>query len=58
LKQAKGLAGIDVNGKRDLLFEEKLACERCSISLPELEPRHFTFNSAHGACPACDGLGH
>src|SRR5437588_1471499 len=58
LKQAQGLAGIDVNGKKDLLFSEKLACVRCGISLPELAPRLFSFNSPHGACPACDGLGH
>jgi len=58
LKQAQGLAGIDVNGRKDLLFSEKLACVRCGISLPELAPRLFSFNSPHGACPACDGLGH
>src|SRR3989338_7649639 len=35
----------------DLLFSEKLACEQCGINLPEIEPRTFSFNSPHGACP-------
>ncbi len=38
-------------------FSSKLACPGCGISLPELEPRLFSFNSHHGACKACDGLG-
>jgi excinuclease ABC subunit A len=58
LKQAHGLAGIDLDGKKDLLFSEKLACVRCGFSYSELTPRLFSFNSPHGACPACDGLGH
>ena len=58
LKQAHGLVGITTEGGKDLLFSEKLACVRCGISLPELTPRLFSFNSPHGACPACDGLGH
>jgi excinuclease ABC subunit A len=58
LKQANGLAGISVDGAKDLIFSEKLACVRCGISYPELTPRLFSFNSPHGACPACDGLGH
>lgn len=41
----------------DFLFSEKLACSYCGISLPELEPRLFSFNSPHGACPTCNGLG-
>jgi excinuclease ABC subunit A len=39
------------------LFSEKYGCATCGISLPELEPRHFSFNSPFGACPACSGLG-
>ncbi|MBU1127428.1 excinuclease ABC subunit UvrA, partial [Patescibacteria group bacterium] len=39
------------------LFSEKFSCPICSISLPEIEPRMFSFNSPHGACPACSGLG-
>lgn len=41
----------------DHLFSENFACPFCNISLQELEPRSFSFNSPHGACPACDGLG-
>ena len=40
----------------ELLFSEKFACNYCNISFPELEPRLFSFNSPHGACPSCDGL--
>jgi len=42
---------------QDLVFSEHFACEECGISLPELEPRLFSFNSPYGACPACQGLG-
>jgi excinuclease ABC subunit A len=42
---------------RDRLFSERFACPACSISLPEIEPRTFSFNSPHGACPTCTGLG-
>jgi excinuclease ABC subunit A len=42
---------------RDHLFSEHFACVHCGISLPEIEPRSFSFNSPHGACPACSGLG-
>ncbi len=41
----------------DMLFSEHLACAYCHISLPEIEPRTFSFNSPHGACPQCQGLG-
>ena len=41
-----------------LLFSEYFACAHCGISLPELEPRSFSFNSPHGACTDCQGLGH
>ncbi len=41
----------------ELLFSEKFACSYCNISYPELEPRLFSFNNPHGACPSCDGLG-
>ena len=42
---------------RDRLFSEKRACSDCGISIPELEPRLFSFNSPQGACPECNGLG-
>jgi excinuclease ABC subunit A len=41
----------------DKLYSEKYACPNCNISLPELEPRMFSFNSPQGACPSCEGLG-
>ena len=52
LKLGKGLVMVN-----DILFSEHFACEDCGISLPELEPRLFSFNSPFGACPACQGLG-
>jgi excinuclease ABC subunit A len=42
---------------RDLIFSEQFACQRCGLNMPELEPRSFSFNSPHGACPTCTGLG-
>lgn len=41
----------------DITFSEHFACEACGVSLPEIEPRLFSFNSPYGACPACHGLG-
>ncbi|ASJ71875.1 excinuclease ABC subunit UvrA [Granulosicoccus antarcticus] len=41
----------------DMVFSTRFACSQCGYSLPELEPRAFSFNSPHGACPTCDGLG-
>jgi len=41
----------------DHLFSQNFACPQCNISLPEIEPRSFSFNSPHGACPTCNGLG-
>ncbi len=41
----------------DILFSEKFLCPNCGISLPEIEPRIFSFNTPHGACPTCNGLG-
>ena len=57
LGAAEGLVVIDVDGKRDLLFSRHLACIECGLSVGELAPRMFSFNSPYGACPACDGLG-
>jgi excinuclease ABC subunit A len=55
---ADGLVGIDlVDEDRSLLFSEKFACPDHGVSLPELQPRIFSFNSPHGACPRCTGLG-
>src|SRR5262245_10852838 len=57
LATAEGLVVIDVDGKRDLLFSRHLACADCGISVGDLAPRMFSFNSPYGACPECDGLG-
>src|SRR2546421_6486266 len=54
---ADGLVAIDVVGGESMLFSEKFACPDHGVSLPELEPRIFSFNSPHGACPRCTGLG-
>src|SRR5205085_12147064 len=40
-----------------LWMSERFACVECGISLPPIEPRMFSFNGPHGACPACDGIG-
>jgi len=68
LKLGKGVAMVFVEAfasshasakasANNLIFSEHFACENCGISLPELEPRLFSFNSPYGACPACQGLG-
>jgi excinuclease ABC subunit A len=58
LKLAEGLIEVQRTDDRSThLFSEKYGCPECGISLPELEPRHFSFNSPFGACPACGGLG-
>ncbi|HEU5211509.1 MAG TPA: hypothetical protein VFU10_01945, partial [Gaiellaceae bacterium] len=54
---AEGLVGIDLLNGEELLFSEKFACPEHGVSLPELQPRIFSFNSPHGACPRCTGLG-
>jgi len=57
LKQSDGLVLISIVDGNELLFSEQFACPDCSISIGEIEPRTFSFNSPHGACPACTGLG-
>ena len=56
-KLAKGKVIIDVVGNTELLFSESFACPYCNFSLPELEPRMFSFNAPYGACNDCKGLG-
>ena len=46
-----------MDGDNELLFSERYACPQCGYSIPELEPRIFSFNNPKGACPGCDGLG-
>ncbi len=50
------LAGED-DGRLVVEFSEELACTHCGIDLPEIETRSFSFNSPHGACPECEGIG-
>ena len=55
---AGGTVIIDIVGEeRELLFSQNYACDDCGISIEELTPRLFSFNSPYGACPACTGLG-
>src|SRR3989454_9109922 len=55
---AAGLVVIDfLDGREPLTFSERFACPEHGVSLPELQPRIFSFNSPHGACPRCTGLG-
>jgi excinuclease ABC subunit A len=55
---AEGLVSVDlVDAGKELLFSENFACPDHGVSLPELQPRIFSFNSPHGACPRCTGLG-
>ena len=54
---ADGLVVIDVEEGEPLTFSENFACPEHGVSLPELQPRIFSFNSPHGACPRCTGLG-
>lgn len=60
LKLGKGIIIVNCKSKKkseDVVFSEHFACEKCGISLPEIEPRLFSFNSPYGACPSCQGLG-
>jgi excinuclease ABC subunit A len=58
LKLGGGLVGVLTEDGKTALYSEKLACIRCGLSYPEVTPRIFSFNSPHGACPACDGIGY
>ena len=57
LKLGEGLVLVSVIGDNDILFSEKFACPDCGISIDELAPRLFSFNSPFGKCDYCDGLG-
>jgi excinuclease ABC subunit A len=57
LKLGAGIVLVSVVGGEELLFSEHFACVHCEISLGEIAPRSFSFNSPHGACPVCTGLG-
>jgi len=57
LTLSEGLVRVADARGGSALYSEKFACPDCSVSLPEVTPRLFSFNSPHGACPECDGLG-
>ena len=58
LRHADGRAvAVEIDSGKEHMFSAKFACPICSYSLPELEPRLFSFNNPMGACPKCDGLG-
>jgi excinuclease ABC subunit A len=57
LKLGSGVVIISISDGAEMLFSEHFACVNCGISLGEIAPRSFSFNSPHGACPACTGLG-
>jgi excinuclease ABC subunit A len=57
LRIAKGTAVAQIIDGEEILFSERYGCPFCGISLGEIEPRNFSFNSPHGACPDCTGLG-
>ena len=57
LKLGAGVVMVSIVDGEELLFSEHFACVHCGISLGEIAPRTFSFNSPHGACPACTGLG-
>src|SRR6202050_4511106 len=57
LKLADDIVVINTLDGGDRLFSRRMACPVCGISIPEMTPRAFSFNSPHGACPACQGLG-
>ncbi len=58
LKLAGGLIGVLTEDGKTRLYSDKLACIKCGVSYPEITPRVFSFNSPHGACQACDGIGY
>jgi len=57
LKLGFGVVLVQVVDGEEMLFSEHFACVQCGVSIGEIEPRTFSFNSPHGACPVCTGLG-
>ena len=58
LKYGNGLLIVqNADTKEEKIYSEQFACAKCNISIPEISPRSFSFNSPHGACPECHGLG-
>jgi len=57
VKKGAGVVGVNVIDGEDRLFSENSACSECGISMEEIAPRSFSFNTPYGACPECHGLG-
>jgi len=57
MKLGSGLVVVSAVGGAEQLYSARMACSECGISVPQLEPRSFSFNSIYGACPECNGLG-
>ncbi len=57
LRLSEGILLVDVVRGREMVFSQNFACIHCGISMEELSPRMFSFNSPYGACPKCNGLG-
>ena len=57
VREGDGVVEAHIEGGETLVFSEQFACTKCNTSLPEIEPRTFSFNSPHGACSDCTGLG-
>ncbi|MGC8873537.1 MAG: excinuclease ABC subunit UvrA [Chloroflexia bacterium] len=57
LRLGGGVLIVHREGEGDTVYSERLVCLSCGVTLPEVEPRNFSFNSPHGACLECDGLG-
>jgi len=55
--RAAGEDSLNKSGPERILFSEKFACPVSGFTIPEIEPRLFSFNNPYGACPACGGLG-
>lgn len=58
VKLTGGLVSVLTEDGQTKLYSDRLACIKCGVSYPEVTPRVFSFNSPHGACPACDGIGY
>ncbi|MBP5426792.1 MAG: excinuclease ABC subunit UvrA [Clostridiales bacterium] len=57
LKKTEGVVVVDIIGQEEMVLSQNFACVDCGISLGEITPRKFSFNSPFGACPTCNGLG-
>ncbi len=56
-KMTEGIVVVSIIDGEEMMYSERLACVNCGVSIPQLEPRSFSFNSAFGACKKCNGIG-